>query len=211
MRQRLTINARVRRDGSWRVLPAAEIVPDDIVHLRVGDIVPADVGVIEGNVSVDQSQLTGESLPVEHRVGSTIYAGSLVRRGEATGLVSATATRTYFGKTAELVRTAEAPARAEILIVGITKYLAALGILLAVAVVVVIVIRGASLLDSLPFVLMLLVASAACSADDVHDACGAWCARAREQWNPCHTSLGNSGRGGDGYALYRQDRNAPCE
>lgn len=159
MRQRLTIGARVRRDGRWQALPAAEIVPDDIVHLRVGDIVPADVEVIDGHVSVDQSQLTGESFPVEHRVGSTIYAGSLVRRGEATGLVSATATRTYFGKTAELVRTAEAPARAEILIVGITKYLAALDIVLAAAVVIVIVIRGASLLDSLPFVLMLLVAS----------------------------------------------------
>ena len=159
MRQRLTINARVRRDGRWQALPATEIVPDDIVHLRVGDIVPADIGVIEGNVSVDQSQLTGESLPVEHRAGSTIYAGSLVRRGEATGVVSATATRTYFGKTAELIRAAEAPARAEILIVGITKYLAALDILLAVAVVAVIVIRGAPLLNSLPFVLMLLVAS----------------------------------------------------
>jgi H+-transporting ATPase len=159
MRQRLTINARVRRDSRWQVLPAAEIVPDDIVHLRVGDVVPADIGVTEGDVLVDQSQLTGESLPVGHRVGSTIYAGSLVRRGEATGVVSATGTRTYFGKTAELVRTAEAPARAETLIVGITKYLAALDILLAVAVVAVIVIRGAPLLDSLPFVLMLLVAS----------------------------------------------------
>jgi H+-transporting ATPase len=159
LRQRLTINARVRRDDRWQVLPAEEIVPDDVVHLRVGDIVPADIRVTEGDASVDQSQLTGESLPVEHRAGSTVYAGSLVRRGEATGVVSATGTRTYFGKTAELVRTAEAPARAETLIVGIAKYLAALDILLAVAVVAAVVIRGTPLIDSLPFVLMLLVAS----------------------------------------------------
>jgi H+-transporting ATPase len=159
LRQRLTVNARVRRDDRWQVLPASEIVPDDVVHLRVGDIVPADILVTEGVASVDQSQLTGESLPVEHRGGNTIYAGSLVRRGEATGVVSATGTRTYFGKTAELVRTAEAPARAETLIVGIAKYLVALDILLAVAVVAVVVIRGTPLIDSLPFVLMLLVAS----------------------------------------------------
>lgn len=161
LRKRLTINARVRRDGRWQVLPAEEIVPDDVVHLRVGDIVPADIQVTEGDVSVDQSQLTGESLPVEHRAGSTIYvyAASLVRRGEASGVISATGTRTYFGKTAELVRTAEAPARAEVLIVGVAKYLVALDVLLAVAVVAVVVIRGTPLIDSLPFVLMLLVAS----------------------------------------------------
>lgn len=159
LRNRLIINARVRRDGRWQVLPAGEIVLDDVVHLRVGDIVPADIQVTEGDISVDQSQLTGESLPVDHHAGSTIYAGSLVRRGEATGMVSATGTRTYFGKTVELVRTAEAPARAETLIVGIAKYLVALDILLAIAVVAVVVIRGTPLIDSLPFVLMLLVAS----------------------------------------------------
>lgn len=159
LRQRLTINARVRRNGQWQVLTAVEIVPDDVVHLRVGDIVPADILLSGGNLSLDQSQLTGESLPIEHRAGSTIYAGSLVRRGEATGVVSATGTRTYYGKTAELIRLAEAPARVETLIVGIAKYLAAIDVLLAVAVIAVVVIRGTPLPESLPFILMLLVAS----------------------------------------------------
>jgi H+-transporting ATPase len=159
LRRRLTINVRVRRDGRWQICPAADIVPDDLVHLRIGDIVPADIRLTEGALSVDQSQLTGESLPVEHSAGSTVYAGSQVRRGEATGVVAATGTRTYFGKTAELVRVAAAPARIETLIAGVAKYLVVVDILLAVAVVAVVLVRGTPFLDSLPFVLMLLVAA----------------------------------------------------
>jgi H+-transporting ATPase len=159
LRQRLTVTARVRRDGRWQELPAAQLVPGDLVHLRVGDIVPADVGVTEGRVQVDQSQLTGESLPVDQEPGGTAYAGSLIARGEATGVVSATGARTYFGKTAELVRVAEAPRRLELLIVKIAKYLAGLVLVLAVAVLVATIAEGKSLLDMLPFGLMLLVAS----------------------------------------------------
>ena len=159
LRQRLTVTARVRRDGRWQELPAASIVPDDIVHLRVGDVVPADVQLSDGLVQVDQSQLTGESLPVEHQAGSTTYAGSLVSRGEATGVVAATGARTYFGKTAELVRIAEAPRRVELLIVRIAKYLGALVIVLAVAVLAATMLQGKPLIEMLPFGLMLLVAS----------------------------------------------------
>lgn len=159
LRQRLTVNARVRRDGSWQVLPAAEIVPGDLVRVRVGDIVPADIRLIDGEILLDQSALTGESLPVEHHAGSTAYSGSLVRRGEATGEVIATGARTYFGQTAELVRVAEAPPRLERFIVAIAKYIGALDVLLAVAVFATAAIRGTPLLEALPFVLMLLVAS----------------------------------------------------
>ncbi len=159
LRQRLTVNARVRRDGQWQVLPAANLVPDDLVHLRVGDIVPADIELTDGQILVDQSQLTGESLPVEQSMGSTAYSGSLVNRGEATGVVAATGTHTFYGKTAELVRTAAAPARIQRLIVGIAKYLGVLLVFLAFASVVAVVIRGMPLLDMLPLLLMLLVAT----------------------------------------------------
>lgn len=159
LRQRLTVTARVRRDERWQELPAAQLVPDDLVRLRMGDVVPADVRLTDGQVQVDQSQLTGESLPVEHQAGTMIYAGSLVSRGEATGVVTATGERTYFGKTAELVRVAEAPRRVEILIVRIAKYLGALVIVLAVAVLAATMLQGKPLIEMLPFGLMLLVAS----------------------------------------------------
>ncbi|MGC8510088.1 MAG: plasma-membrane proton-efflux P-type ATPase [Acidimicrobiales bacterium] len=159
LRQRLTVMARVRRDGEWRVVPADQIVPDDVVHLRVGDIVPADVTLSDGRIQVDQSQLTGESAHVDMVVGATVYTGSLVTRGEASGVVGATGSRTYYGQTANLVRLAAAPRRLELLIVRIAKYLAAVVVALAVAVFVYWGIEGKSFLDMLPFGLMLLVAS----------------------------------------------------
>ncbi len=159
LRQRLTINARVRRDGRWQVLPAAQIVPGDLLRLRAGDIVPADIRLADGQILIDQSVLTGESLPVEDRPGSTAYSGSLVSRGEASGEVTATGSRTYFGKTAELVRLAAAPPRLERLVVGVAKYLGALDVFLALAVFAVTIVEGRHFLGALPFMLMLLVAS----------------------------------------------------
>ncbi len=159
LRQRLNVTARVRRDGRWQEIPAAGLVPGDVIHLRVGDIVPADVELADGTIEVDQSQLTGESAQVDKEPGATAYSGSLVARGEASGVVSATGTRTYFGKTAELVRVAEAPRRLEILIVRIAKYLAAVVVALAAAVFVYWGVEGRSFLDMLPFGLMLLVLS----------------------------------------------------
>ena len=159
LRQRLTVKARVRRDGQWQEVSAAELVPDDMVHLRAGDIVPADVTLSDGRLKVDQSQLTGESAHVDMEADATAYTGSLVVRGEASGVVSATGTRTYYGKTAELVRVAEAPRRLELLIVRIAKYLAVVVVALAVAVFAYWGINGKSFLDMLPFGLMLLVLS----------------------------------------------------
>jgi H+-transporting ATPase len=159
LRQRLTVNARVRRDGRWQVLAAEGIVPGDVVHLRAGDIVPADVQLVDGILSVDQSVLTGESLPLESRAGSTAYSGALVRRGEATGVVTATGTRTYFGRTAELVRAASAPPRTERLILRIAWYLGALVLLLAVGAWIAMLIQGTPLAEMLPFGLLLLMSS----------------------------------------------------
>lgn len=106
LRARLALTAVVRRDGRWQTLAATAIVPGDVVKLSLGGIVPADISLLDGSVLLDQSMLTGESLPVEAGVGAQAYAGSLVRRGEALGEVTATGARTKFGKTAELVRVA---------------------------------------------------------------------------------------------------------
>ncbi|MCL4307899.1 MAG: plasma-membrane proton-efflux P-type ATPase [Candidatus Thermoplasmatota archaeon] len=159
LRQRLSVTARVERDGQWQVLPAAELVPGDQVHLRVGDIVPADISLTNGEVLVDQSMLTGESVPVPSGPGASVYTGAILRRGEATGTVTATGGRTFYGRTAELVRLAQAPKRLQMLTVRIAKYLLALDAALIIAVALEAALEHVTQVNILPFVLMLLVAS----------------------------------------------------
>jgi H+-transporting ATPase len=106
LRSRLALTASVRRDGNWATVPAAELVPGDVVKLSLGGVVAADVHLTEGEILLDQSMLTGESVPIEAGPGVQTYAGALVRRGEAAAEVTATRARTKFGRTAELVRTA---------------------------------------------------------------------------------------------------------
>jgi H+-transporting ATPase len=159
LRRRLSARARVRRDGRWQMIEAQALVPGDVVHLRLGDIVPADARIGAGQMLIDQSALTGESMPVEAGAGATAYAGSTVRRGEATGEVTATGTRTYFGRTAELVRTAKTVTHLEGLIFTIVRYLVALDVALVVALLAYAIVAGLPLGDTLPFALVLLVAS----------------------------------------------------
>jgi H+-transporting ATPase len=159
LRQRLKVLARVRRQDVWIALPAEELVPDDVVHIRLGDFVPADVRLSRGAALVDQSALTGEAEPVEVQAGSTVYAGSVVRRGEATGTVTAIGAQSYYGKTAQLVGSAKSASQLEHLIRGIVAYLIVLDAAIAVLVLVDAVARTLPLFDILPFVLMLLVAS----------------------------------------------------
>src|SRR5271154_5040140 len=106
LKSRLALNASVRRDGVWATVPAAELVPGDVVKLSLGAVAAADVRLTEGSVLLDQSMLTGESVPIEAGPGFETYAGALVRRGEAVAEVTATGARTKVGRTAELVRTA---------------------------------------------------------------------------------------------------------
>ena len=106
LRRRLQVSARVLRDAKWQVVPARELVPGDIVRVRPGDIVPADVKVLTGTLSVDQSALTGESKDVDKAVGEVLSSGSIVRRGEGNGVVMLTGANTYFGRTTQLVQTA---------------------------------------------------------------------------------------------------------
>ena len=107
LKARLAIKARVKRDGKWINPAASELVPGDVIRLRLGDIVPADARLLDGDeISVDQSALTGESLPATRKPGEAVYSGSIMRRGEIGALVYATGTNTYFGKTAQLVEEA---------------------------------------------------------------------------------------------------------
>jgi H+-transporting ATPase len=107
LKANLAIKARVKRDGKWINPAASELVPGDIIRLRLGDIVPADARLLEGDsVEVDQSALTGESLPATRKSGEAVFSGSIIRKGEIGALVYATGTDTYFGKTAQLVQEA---------------------------------------------------------------------------------------------------------
>ncbi|MHB8455827.1 MAG: plasma-membrane proton-efflux P-type ATPase [Acidiferrobacterales bacterium] len=159
LKNQLAVRARVRRDGRWQQVGAEVLVPGDVIHLRMGDLAPADVRVGEGQVLLDQSALTGESLPVEAGAGAQAYAGAVVKRGEATGVVTATGARTYFGKTAELVRTAKTVSHLQTLIFTIVKYLIALDAVLVTALVVYALATHMPLAHVAPFVLILLVAS----------------------------------------------------
>ena len=124
LKARLALTAVVRRDGRWGTLMASQLVPDDVVKLTLGGIVPADVRLLEGDVLLDQSMLTGESLPVEAGAGASTYAGALVRRGEALAQVTATGPRTKFGRTAELVRVAHGASSQQQAVLRVVRNLA---------------------------------------------------------------------------------------
>ncbi|HEY4738217.1 MAG TPA: plasma-membrane proton-efflux P-type ATPase, partial [Xanthobacteraceae bacterium] len=136
LKKRLAPTALVRRDGEWVKLPAAELVPGDIVSLALGALVPADASIVSGSVMVDQSMLTGESVPVDAVSGDTVYAGALVRRGQAVAEVTATGLRTYFGRTAELVRTAHSVSTEQAAIFAVTRNLALVNATVAIGIVV---------------------------------------------------------------------------
>jgi H+-transporting ATPase len=159
LRKRLTVTARVLRDGKWQMIPGSELVPEDIVYLRMGDLVPADLSLISGQVLLDQSTLTGESLPVEAENDASAYAGTTVQRGEATGKVTQTGIRTRFGKTAELVRLAKTTGQLERIVFSIAKNLVILDAILVGVVLIFAFISGLPMSDMLPFALILLVAS----------------------------------------------------
>ncbi|MGC9261111.1 MAG: HAD-IC family P-type ATPase, partial [Phycisphaerae bacterium] len=136
LRHRLEINARVMRDGKWLPVPARDLVPGDCIYLRMGDMVPADAHLVQGNIEVDQSALTGESAPVELAPGGDVRSGSVVKRGEAAAEVTATGAKSFFGKTAELVRGAKTVGHMEQIIFAIVKYLLLMDVTLVVIVLI---------------------------------------------------------------------------
>ncbi|PNX52308.1 MAG: metal-transporting ATPase, partial [Thermoplasmata archaeon M9B2D] len=160
LKERLSPTARVLRDGNLKQISAREVVPGDIVRIRPGDIIPADLKLISGEyLSVDQSALTGESLPVDKSVGDVSFQGSPVRMGEMEGLVVNTGMSTYYGRTAKLVEEAVTKSHFEKIIRKIGNYLIALAVTAAVIVFAVGIIRGDNILENIRFVLVLTVAA----------------------------------------------------
>jgi H+-transporting ATPase len=160
LKRRLALKARVLRDGRWGEVPAIELVPGDVVRVRLGDIVPADIKLIDGEyLLVDESALTGESLPVEKHVSDVSYSSSIIRQGEMNAFVVATGMNSYFGKTTKLVEEAKTRSHFQKAVIRIGDYLIALAAALVSIIFIVAILRHASLLDTLQYALVLTVAS----------------------------------------------------
>ena len=160
LKAKLAVKARVKREGKWINPESRELVPGDIIRLRLGDIVPADARLLKGDpVEVDQSALTGESLPAERKSGDAVFSGSIIRRGEIEALVYATGSNTYFGKTAKLVQEAKSISHFQKAVLKIGNYLIILAIVLVAVIIAVALIRGDKILTTLQFALVLTVAA----------------------------------------------------
>ena len=160
LKAKLAKIARVLRDGKWATPEVSELVPGDVIRLRLGDIVPADARVLAGDpVQVDQSALTGESLPVTRKPGEAVFSGSIIKRGETDAMVYATGANTYFGKTAELVESAHTVSHFQRAVLKIGDYLIILAVALVAMIVTFALFRHDPLLDTLEFALVLLVAA----------------------------------------------------
>ncbi len=157
LKQRLAIKAKVLRNNNWTMVESGEIVPGDIIVVKLGDIIPADVKIISGDLSADESALTGESLPVECQSMDVIYSGSVVRRGEARCIVVNTGVNTYFGRTAELVKIAKPKSHQEEIMLAIVKYMMYLGIAASIIVAVYAIFIQVSVLLIMTFAVIFLM------------------------------------------------------
>ncbi|HQT43759.1 MAG TPA: HAD-IC family P-type ATPase, partial [Halothiobacillus sp.] len=159
LRQTLAVMASVRRDGRWMRIDASVLVPGDFVKLALGAVAPADIKLVAGSVLLDQSMLTGESLPVERKAGDLAYAGAMIRQGEATGVVVATGARTYFGKTASLVQDAHSVSGEQRAVLTVVRDLALVNGIIVLAMLVYAHAIGRTFNDSVPLLLTALLAS----------------------------------------------------
>ena len=159
LKSRLALDASVRRDGAWRTMPATELVPGDVVKLSLGGVVAADVRLTGGEILLDQSMLTGESIPTEAGAGVQTYAGALVRRGEAVAEVTATGARTKFGRTAELVRTAHVVSSQQKAVLRVVRNLALFNGVVIAMLVGYAQFLGLQLAEIIPLVLTAVLAS----------------------------------------------------
>ena len=160
LKAKLAITARVKRDGKWSTPAARELVPGDVIRVRLGDIVPADARLLEGDpVEVDQSALTGESLPATRKPGEAVFSGSIIRQGEIEAMVYGTGANTYFGKTAQLVQEAHTVSHFQRAVLKIGNYLIILAVALVTVIITVAIFRGDPILTTLQFALVLTVAA----------------------------------------------------
>ncbi|MBI1887293.1 MAG: plasma-membrane proton-efflux P-type ATPase [Nitrosomonadales bacterium] len=159
LRQRLQVSARVLREAAWQVIPARELVPGDILRVRSGDIIPADIKLLSGALSIDQSALTGESMNANKKTSDVVSAGSVVRRGEGNGVVMLTGANTYFGRTTQLVQEARPKLHIEAVVAKVVRWLFLIvGVLLGV-VFVLSLMRHVPLLEMIPLMLVLLMSA----------------------------------------------------
>jgi H+-transporting ATPase len=160
LKKKLALEARVRRDGKWKNIPARQLVPGDIIRLRLGDIIPADAKLLDGDpIEVDQSTLTGESLPVERKKEDDVYSGSIVNQGEIEAIVYATGSQTYFGKTAQMVEGAKTTSHFQKAVLKIGDYLIVIAVALVVLILITALFRHEGMLTTLRFALVLTVAA----------------------------------------------------
>jgi H+-transporting ATPase len=160
LKAKLALRARVKRNNEWKSTEARELVPGDIIRLRMGDIIPADARLLEGDeIEVDQSALTGESLPVTHKTGEVVYSGSIVKQGEIEAVVFTTGANTYFGKTAHLVQTTHTTSHFQKAVLKIGDYLIVLALTLVILILIVALFRDEDILTTLQFALILTVAA----------------------------------------------------
>jgi H+-transporting ATPase len=160
LKAKLALRANVKRDGAWKFIAARELVPGDLLRVSIGEIIPADARLLEGDpIEVDQSALTGESLPVERKSGDAVYSGSIVKQGEAEALVHGTGANTYFGKTARLVETARTVSHFQRAVLKIGDFLIVIALALVILILAVALFRGDPMLTTLQFALVLTVAA----------------------------------------------------
>ena len=217
LKAKLAIKARVKRDGKWVNPAARELVPGDVIRMRLGDIVPADARLLDGDpVEVDQSALTGESLPAERKPGEAVFSGSIIRQGEIGALVYATGANTYFGKTAQLVQEAHTVSHFQKAVLKIGNYLIILAVALVAVIIVVAIFRGDPMLEQAGRT------SAVCpgadrgrdSRGDAHGVVGDDGGRrapARQEKGDREQAGGHRGIGGRGRAVRGQDRHPDPE
>jgi H+-transporting ATPase len=160
LRQRLALTARVLRDGAWKDIAARGLVSGDVIAIALGNVIPADVKLLQGDyLSVDQSALTGESLPVDKKAGDVAYSGSIAKLGEMTAVVTATGMRTYFGKTARLVEQAKSVSHFQRAVLRIGNFLILVTVGLVVLIGIAALLRRDPLIETAQFALILAVAS----------------------------------------------------
>src|SRR5271165_3131474 len=206
LKQRLALKARVLRDGVWKDIEAKLLVPGDVVLVKLGNIVPADLKLIGGAyLSVDQAALTGESLPVDKKVGDDAYSGSIAKQGEMTGLVTATGMNTYFGKTAHLVEQAKTVSHFQRAVLRIGNFLILVTVGLVLVIGVAAVFRRDPLFETLQFALILTVASIPVALPAVLSA-GDRRRTSRVIQGDRLASRRHRRDGGDGHPVQRQDR-----
>ena len=160
LKAQLALNANAKRDGQWMTVPARELVAGDIIRIKIGDVLPADLILLEcDSLSIDQAALTGESLPVNRSTGEEAYSGSILKRGQAEAVVQATGVNTFFGKTAKLVSEAETTDHLQEAVLKLSDYLIIINMLLVAAILVVRVHGGDNFIRVLKYCLVLTVAS----------------------------------------------------